>query len=121
MWITTDAASATDAFSPHARILTRITGTGTPDGGGTNFTFIDPLTGREATEPFADFITAFEQMVSDNKGALFLQIVHFADASAAEGGAKGAVLKAVGGKALEKSLDVLGEQLTKALGPGRGT
>ena len=45
IWITTDSSAQDGVFSPHARILVKITGTGTPDGIGTFFTFIDPATG----------------------------------------------------------------------------
>ncbi|WP_118953317.1 papain-like cysteine protease family protein [Taibaiella helva] len=88
LWITTDSSTATGPFSPHARILTKITGTGTPDGQGTYFTFNDPATGTEIKESFADFLSAYEQMVTDNPGALFIQIVHFSDpvAPVGEGG-----------------------------------
>ena len=80
LWVTTDAASTGGIFSPHARILTRIAGTGMADGSGTNFTFIDPASGQETTEPFTQFLNAFEQMVTENKtNTLFLQIVHFTD------------------------------------------
>lgn len=88
LWVTTDSASASGKFSPHARILTKITGTGTPDGIGTNMTFINPTTGSEVTQSFLDFIKAFEQMVTDNKSEdLFIQIVHFAATSEAGEGA----------------------------------
>ncbi|WP_162903095.1 papain-like cysteine protease family protein [Taibaiella koreensis] len=88
LWITTDSSTATGPFSPHARILTKITGTGTPDGQGTYFTFNDPATGTEVKESFTDFLNAYEQMVTDNPGALFIQIVHFSDpvTPAGEGG-----------------------------------
>src|SRR4030095_15496832 len=79
LWITTDSADGR-LFAPHARILIRITGTGTPDGVGTNFPFINPATGAESTESFTDFHRAFEQMVTDNRSTrLFVQVVHFAD------------------------------------------
>jgi hypothetical protein len=78
LWVTTDAAQASGKFSPHARILIKITGTGSPDGIGTNFTFIDPASGSTSTESFAKFVNAFEQMVTDNPSDnLFVQIVHF--------------------------------------------
>jgi Papain-like cysteine protease AvrRpt2 len=92
LWITTDSSSAAGAFSPHARILTEITGRGTPDGAGTNFVFVDPATpGSEVTESFLDFIKAFEQMVSDNPSELFIQVVHFADQAAVGEGGTGAL------------------------------
>src|SRR5262249_22619464 len=65
LWVTVDSNSATGKFSPHARILTKITGTGTADGVGTNMTFVDPATGSEMTQSFLDFNSAFEQMVTD--------------------------------------------------------
>ena len=80
LWITTDASVATGMFSPHARILTRIEGTGNPNGTGTYFIFNDPATGSEKSQSFLEFIAAFEQMVTDNKSDnLFVQVVHFKD------------------------------------------
>ncbi|MBZ5857543.1 papain-like cysteine protease family protein [Flavihumibacter profundi] len=86
LWITTDSSAATGQFSPHARVVTSITGTGSADGSGTNFIFIDPATGTELTEPFDKFLKAYEQMVTDNPGDLFIQIVHFKAAQGGEGG-----------------------------------
>ncbi|NBB10145.1 papain-like cysteine protease family protein [Pseudomonas sp. SLFW] len=80
LWITTDSSTATGQFSPHARVVTRITGTGAADGTATQFVFIDPATGSEVSEPFSTFLDAYEQMVTDNPGDLFIQIVHFSDA-----------------------------------------
>lgn len=77
LWITTDSSAAAGQFSPHARVVTRITGTGSADGSGTSFVFIDPASGTELTEPFSTFLSAYEQMVTDNPGDLFIQIVHF--------------------------------------------
>ncbi len=77
VWITTDSSEQDGAFSPHARILTKIIGTGTPDGVGTHFIFIDPSTGTEQKESFENFLKQYEQMVTDNIGKLFIQIVHF--------------------------------------------
>jgi hypothetical protein len=80
LWITTDSSAQDGVFSPHARILVKITGTGTPDGIGTYFTFIDPATGTlSAPQAFNDFLKVYEQMVTDNPGSLFIQIVHFTD------------------------------------------
>ena len=81
LWITTDSNTATGKFSPHARILTRIEGSGNANDSGTTFVFNDPATGTERSEPFSDFLAAYEQMVTDNSGDLFIQIVHFADAA----------------------------------------
>jgi len=88
LWITTDAASATGKFSPHARILTKIVAAG-GESDKVNFVFIDPATGIEKTETFQEFISAFEQMVTDNASDnLYVQIVHFKDAAGtpSEGG-----------------------------------
>jgi hypothetical protein len=87
LWITTDSSDAAGQFSPHARVVIRITGSGSADGSDTSFVFIDPLTGSELTEPFSKFLAAYEQMVTDNPGALYIQIVHFKGAGdASEGG-----------------------------------
>jgi hypothetical protein len=65
-------------FSPHARVLIKISGTGSPDGIGTEFTFIDPKTGAESNQPFLEFLKGFEQMATDTRSkALFPQVVHF--------------------------------------------
>ena len=88
LWVTTDSSLRPGVFSPHARILTKITGTGTADGVGTYFTFNDPVSGTEVKESFAKFLSAYEQMVTDNSGNLFIQIVHFpekVDSGATEG------------------------------------
>ncbi len=80
LWVTTDSASSAGAFSPHARILTGISGADLNDTAHVMMTFIDPATGSSAAEPFDDFLTAYEQMVTDNPGNLFIQIVHFRNA-----------------------------------------
>ena len=77
LWITTDAASAEGIFSPHARILTRIKGPNLEDTSRVKFTFNDPGTGTSITQTFKEFISAFEQMVTDNTEELFIQVVHF--------------------------------------------
>src|SRR4029079_16841245 len=69
----------TDEFSPHARVLIRISGAGTPDGVGTDLTFIDPTTGTEVTQPFREFIKAFDEMGREESHSRVLtpQVVHF--------------------------------------------
>jgi GH25 family lysozyme M1 (1,4-beta-N-acetylmuramidase) len=89
IWITTDSSAQDGVFSPHAGILVKITGTGTPDGIGTQFTFIDPATGTLSAMAFNDFLKVYEQMVTDNPGSLFIQIVHFDDAIIGEGAGGG--------------------------------
>lgn len=79
LWITTDSSVPTGSFSPHARILYRIEGTNTADGSGMYFVFVDPATGAAVRETFAEFIAAFEAMVSENPNELFTQIVHFSE------------------------------------------
>lgn len=78
LWVTTDAATATGTFSPHARILTKIAGPNVNDPATMMFTFNDPATGQAFTINFTQFVDAFEQMVTDNPGDLFIQVVHFA-------------------------------------------
>lgn len=97
LWITTDSSSANGQFSPHARVVTRITGTGSANGNGTSFVFIDPATGGEVAEPLSTFLAAYEQMVTDNPGALFVQIVHFDDPIAGAGEGSGTPLSALTG------------------------
>jgi hypothetical protein len=79
LWVTTDSSSDSALFSPHARILVKISGSGNADGTDTEFVFNDPLTGTAVTESFAEFTSAFEQMATDNTGQMFMQIVHFKD------------------------------------------
>lgn len=86
LWITTDAADGADAFSPHARILFKITGTGNEDGSGTHFHFLDTATGKEGSEPFLRFLEKYEAMATENPSShLFAQIVHFKDEIIGEG------------------------------------
>jgi hypothetical protein len=80
LWVTTDSGAGSEEFSPHARLLFRITGTGTPDGVGTDLTFIDPATGSETSQPFLDFVKGFEEMVTDSSSSVLApQVVHFID------------------------------------------
>ncbi|MEU6223122.1 papain-like cysteine protease family protein [Streptomyces sp. NPDC047042] len=78
LWVTTDGAPG-QQWSPHARVLIRIAGTGTEDGHGTYFTFIDPSTGSEATTEFAEFVRDYEAMVHDSPLDVRprSQVVHF--------------------------------------------
>ena len=78
VWVTVDAAVDDEAWAPHARVLTRISGTGTPDGVGTDMTFVDPATGTEASQPFLEFIKAFEEMAMTARSRTpSPQVVHF--------------------------------------------
>lgn len=79
LWITTDSNQAAGQFAAHARILIKVTGSGDADGTGTDFVFIDPATGTQTVQTFGEFVSAFEQIVTDNSSQkLFTQIVHFA-------------------------------------------
>jgi outer membrane protein OmpA-like peptidoglycan-associated protein len=80
LWVTTDAAGTDGIFSPHARILKKIEAPSATDFEHAQLTFNDPSTGSFHTESFRDFISALEQMVTDNPDSnLFIQIVHFKD------------------------------------------
>ncbi|AYB33511.1 DUF4056 domain-containing protein [Chryseolinea soli] len=120
LWITTDSSTATGQFSPHARILTRIEGSGNANGTGTTFVFNDPATGTERSEPFSDFLAAYEQMVTDNSGDLFIQIVHFADATpqAPGEGAPSSSVSASGTDPGIRECCALGQWKVNALAPG---
>ena len=92
LWLTTDSDADEGVFSPHARVLIKITGPGTPNGIGTNFVLIDPTTGEQVTQSFNDFMKEFKQMISDNPSPEpFIQIVHFEDTVTGEGKGKKAM------------------------------
>ncbi|UNY98052.1 DUF2272 domain-containing protein [Zhouia spongiae] len=77
LWVTIDADSS-EGFSPHALLLFGMEGDlNNPED--VTFKFINPADGQEQFEYFDDFIEMFEQMVTDNSGDLFLQIVRFTD------------------------------------------
>ena len=78
LWVTTDAEPGKD-FSPHAKILIQIDGDGNDNGLNTTFTWINPLNGETPKQSFKDFLVGYEEMVTDNSGALFTQIVHYAE------------------------------------------
>ena len=82
IWITTDAAPG-QRFSPHARVLVKITGKNTSDPNAV-MTFINPLTGLEESQGFGDFIKAYEAMAIENKSKVLMpQIVHVAETPSA--------------------------------------
>ncbi|MBE3016083.1 hypothetical protein IL992_44095 [Microbispora sp. NEAU-D428] len=78
LWVTRDAGPG-QLFSPHAWVLIRISGTGTPDGIGTDFTLIDPKKGTEETLTFTEFVRGFEDMAREEEEgqALRPQVVRF--------------------------------------------
>jgi hypothetical protein len=77
LWVTVDAGPGA-AFSPYAWILTKIAGTGTPDGAGTYVTHINPTDGTEVTIAFADFVNSYEQMAFEDRASnLRPQVIHF--------------------------------------------
>ncbi|ETN95488.1 DUF2272 domain-containing protein [Zhouia amylolytica] len=78
LWVTVDADSS-EGFSPHALLLFGMEGD-LNNQNDVTFKFINPADGQEQFEYFEDFIEMFEQMVTDNSGSLFFQIVRFAEA-----------------------------------------
>ncbi|QLE03003.1 DUF2272 domain-containing protein [Galbibacter sp. BG1] len=77
LWVTIDADSSS-GFSPHALLLFGMEGDlNNPND--VTFKFVNPQNGQEQFEYFDAFIEMFEQMVTDNSGNLFLQIVRFSD------------------------------------------
>ncbi|KAK6501434.1 hypothetical protein TWF481_009272 [Arthrobotrys musiformis] len=76
IWVTTDAKPGA-TFSPHAKILIQIDGDGNDNGANTIFTWINPANGDTPRQSYKDFIVGYDEMVTDNHGALFTQIVHF--------------------------------------------
>ncbi|MCK0157364.1 DUF2272 domain-containing protein [Cellulophaga sp. F20128] len=77
LWVTIDANSSS-GFSPHALLLFGMEGDlNIPND--VTFKFVNPQNGQEQFEFFDDFIEMFEQMVTDNTGSLFLQVVRFRD------------------------------------------
>lgn len=88
LWITTDAANEEGAFSPHARILFKITGSDLTNESDIKFYFKDPApnSGKEQVETYEDFLKKYDQIVTDDAtGSLILQIVHFKDIIVGEG------------------------------------
>lgn len=84
LWVTVDS-NTTAGFSPHAKVLIGYNGDGTEQN--SKFVFLDPAVNGEQSETFAKFLEEYEQMVTDNPGDLFIQIVHFKNAIAiGEGG-----------------------------------
>lgn len=83
LWITTDVSEEEGEFSPHARILYKITGTSPTDESTAKFHFKDPTPNAEKNEQgesFETFLKKYEQMVTDDDSEnLTLQIVHFKD------------------------------------------
>src|SRR5262249_51725782 len=60
LWVTIDADPAPETFSAHAILMTRLTGSGTPDGQGTNVTYIDPIGPETRTVEFNEFLASYE-------------------------------------------------------------
>jgi hypothetical protein len=78
LWITVDASPG-EPFSPHALLLVQISGTGTPDGSGLTFTFLDPSTGGQVAKLFPDFVRSYEELARQDKDLdrARPQVVHF--------------------------------------------
>jgi hypothetical protein len=71
LWVTTVEGGV------HARIMTKISGDGSVKG--THVVFIDPATGKSATETIEDFISKFEELAKSECQTCELrpQVVHF--------------------------------------------
>jgi hypothetical protein len=129
LWITIDAEPDPDEFARHAIIVIRISGTGTPDGVGTDVTYIDPIGAKTRTVAFSEFNADYESLANFQKDSPpSIQVVHFKDVAndSGEGGGKGAAgvagaAAAVGEKALDTAFDVVGEYLKAELAAGSGT
>ena len=129
LWISIDADDDPDHYSAHAVLVTRITGTGAPDGRGTDVTYTDPMGAKTVTLPFSDFVTRFEGLAKVPNGtALSIQVVHFIDSAsdgADGGGAKGGGLAgagaAVGGAVLDQAADMAGSYVKTMMASGSGT
>lgn len=74
LWVTTDEQPGA-GFAIHARVIAGMHGDGTP--GGTYFDIVDPGTGTEYTERFADFLTKYEEEALDPNRPLRIQVVHW--------------------------------------------
>jgi hypothetical protein len=80
LWLTTDAMPGDPQFAPHARVLTRITGTSATSND-IYFHFNDPAKPEaEQHISYLQFQKEYEEAVKDSKSAtLFDQIFHFYD------------------------------------------
>lgn len=63
----------------HAKILIEAGGTGTEDGEGTDFIFLNPSTGKREVDSFKNFIKSFDDEVIQDSEPTFLKVVHFAE------------------------------------------
>jgi Papain-like cysteine protease AvrRpt2 len=78
LWVTIDANTADGPFSPHAIILTKISGESASKDASVTFTLIDPDKGQIKTIAFLDYVKHYEQMITDNKKFdPYIQIAHF--------------------------------------------
>jgi hypothetical protein len=137
LWISIDADPDPDDFSAHAIVVTRISGSGTPDGQGTDVTYIDPMGAKPVTAPFNEFIASYEALGKPRQDlppsvqatlVPAIQVVHFMDAAGddgegggpGKGGAAGAAA-AVGEKVLDKTADMVGDYIEMQMAAGGGT
>jgi hypothetical protein len=74
LWVTTNEGFGTPFSAVHARIVTGISGDGTP--GGTTLSVVDPDGGRTYTENFQVFVNKYEDDVR-NVATPRIQIVHW--------------------------------------------
>jgi uncharacterized protein YycO len=76
LWVTTDE-DASPGFAIHARIMTGISGDGTPEG--TQVSIVDPAGGRAYKEKLSTFLRKFEEEArdTDHNVPLRIQVVHW--------------------------------------------
>lgn len=82
LWVTVDKVVPGDTrLATHAKVVIGATGTGSVDGVGTDFTFLNPWTGNTETQSFADFIQSFEQEVRERPPNVDLtqKVIRFID------------------------------------------
>ena len=86
LWINIDSDDSTH-FSPHAKLLTDMTGDVEGSADEIMLTFIDPSAGRVVEQSFTDFIESYEQAVRDQDpdANLITQIIHHRESIRSEG------------------------------------
>jgi len=77
LWVTADVNPNRSSWAIHARIMVAIWGDGTPSG--TTVKLIDPGVGNTTTMPFDQYISQFEEEISDPTGGSDnrIQIIHW--------------------------------------------
>lgn len=76
LWINMDSDTGISSISPHAKVLIGYKNV-EEDPDKTKLLFLDSALKGEQEVYFSDFIQEYEQLVTDNPGDLFIQIIHF--------------------------------------------